>query len=65
MVSNRTESGDARSKRHRGTTMTYVGINVSLEASSVFVVDRNGKFVCESKIVSEPDALIAGKGAET
>jgi transposase len=37
----------------------YVGIDVSLEASSVCVVDVNGKIVCESKIASEPDALIA------
>jgi transposase len=59
MVSKRTESGDACSKHHRGTTMNYyVGIDVSLEASSVCVVDSNGKIVCESKIVSEPDALI-------
>jgi transposase len=36
----------------------YVGIDVSLEASSVCVVDSTGKIVCESKIVSEPDALI-------
>jgi transposase len=37
----------------------YVGIDVSLEDSSVCVVDGNGKIVCEGKIVSEPDALIA------
>jgi transposase len=37
----------------------YVGIDVSLEASSVCVVDGNGKVVCEGKIASEPDALIA------
>src|SRR5262245_17775089 len=37
----------------------YVGIDVSLEASSVCVVDGNGKIVCEGKIVSEPDGLIA------
>jgi transposase len=36
----------------------YVGIDVSLEASSVCVVDSTGKIVSESKIVSEPDALI-------
>src|SRR5215475_9871602 len=50
----------ARSKHRRGTTMNYyVGIDVSLEASSVCVVDSNGKIVCESKVRSEPDALIA------
>lgn len=37
----------------------YVGIDVSLEASSVCVVDGNGNIACEGKIVSEPDALIA------
>ena len=37
----------------------YVGIDVSLEASSVCVVDGNGKIIREGKIVSEPDALIA------
>jgi transposase len=36
----------------------YVGIDVSLEASSVCVVDGNGKTVCEDKIASEPDGLI-------
>jgi hypothetical protein len=37
----------------------YVGIDVSLEASSVCVVDANGKIVCEGKIVGESEALIA------
>jgi hypothetical protein len=37
----------------------YVGIDVSLEASSGCVVDRTGKIACEGKILSEPDALIA------
>jgi transposase len=37
----------------------YVGIDVSLEASSVCVVDGNGNIACEGKIDSEPDALIA------
>jgi transposase len=37
----------------------YVGIDVSLEASSVCVVDGTGKIVCEGKVASEPDALIA------
>src|SRR5215471_16036691 len=59
-VENQTESGEACSKHHRGTTMNhYVGIDVSLEASSVCVVDGNGNIVCEGKVASEPDALIA------
>ncbi len=37
----------------------YVGIDVSLEASSVCVVDVSGKIVCESKIGTEPETLIA------
>ena len=36
-----------------------VGIDVSLEASNVCVVDANGKIVREGKVTSEPDALIA------
>ena len=37
----------------------YVGIDVPLEASSLCVVDANGKIVREGKVASEPDALIA------
>jgi transposase len=36
----------------------YAGIDVSLEASSVCVVDGAGKIAREAKIASEPDALI-------
>jgi transposase len=36
----------------------YAGIDVSLECSSVCVVDGNGKIVREGKAASEPDALI-------
>ena len=37
----------------------YAGIDVSLEASSVCVVDGSGKIVREAKVSSEPEALIA------
>ena len=37
----------------------YVGIDVSLEYSSVCVVDGSGKIVCEAKLESEPAVLIA------
>src|ERR1700743_1945307 len=37
----------------------YAGIDVSLECSSVCVVDGNGKIVREAKVASEPEALIA------
>jgi transposase len=36
----------------------YAGIDVSLEASSVCVVDASGKIVREAKVASEPQALI-------
>jgi transposase len=37
----------------------YAGIDVSLEHSSVCVVDGSGKIVRESKVASEPEALVA------
>jgi transposase len=36
----------------------YAGIDVSLECSSVCVVDARGKIVREAKVASEPEALI-------
>src|SRR3954453_10395532 len=43
-------------KHHRGTAMDYyAGTDVSLEQSSVCVVDAAGKIVCEAKVASEPD----------
>ena len=36
----------------------YAGIDVSLELSSVCVVDASGKIVRESKVTSEPEALL-------
>jgi transposase len=40
----------------------YAGIDVSLEESSVCVVDSAGKIIREAKVLSEPDALIAWFG---
>ena len=37
----------------------YAGIDMSLERSSVCVVDAQGKIVKEAKISSEPAALVA------
>jgi transposase len=37
----------------------YAGIDVSLECSSVCVMDASGKIVREAKVASEPEALIA------
>ena len=49
----------ACSKHHRGTTIKhYADIDVSLERSSVRVVDATGRIVREAKIASEPEALV-------
>ena len=45
--------------RRRTATEHYAGIDVSLERSSVCVVDAQGKIVKEAKILSEPAALVA------
>src|SRR5256885_142448 len=58
-MASKTGVGFRRSKHHRGTTMDhYAGIDVSLECSSVCVVDASGKIVREGKVASEPAALI-------
>ena len=36
----------------------YAGIDVSLEQSSICVVDGTGRIVREAKVASEPEALI-------
>lgn len=41
----------------------YAGIDVSLECSSVCVVDASGKILREAKVASEPEALIAWFGS--
>jgi transposase len=36
----------------------YAAIDVSLELSSVCVVDGSGKIIRETKVASEPEALV-------
>src|SRR6476469_2271598 len=44
----------------KGTTMEYyAGIDVSLESSSLCVVDATGRIVREAKVASEPEILTA------
>lgn len=37
----------------------YAGLDVSLESTSVCVVEADGRVVREAKVASEPEALIA------
>src|SRR6202048_5024214 len=56
----RSQRDEPRSKHKGETTMNhYAGIDVSLECSSVCVVDANGKILREARVASEPEALIA------
>src|SRR3981081_725439 len=55
----RSRRDEPRSKHQGETTMDYyAGIDVSLECSSVCVVDASGKILREAKVTSEPEALI-------
>src|SRR5882672_9829938 len=55
----RSQRDEPRSKHRGETTMEhYAGIDVSLEYSSVCVVDASGKIIREAKVASEPEALI-------
>src|SRR5437764_5849294 len=45
--------------RWRTAVEHHAGIDVSLELSSVCVVDGRGKIVREAKVASEPDALVS------
>jgi transposase len=45
--------------RRRKAVEYFAAIDVSLELSSVCVVDGTGKIVCEKKVASEPKALVA------
>jgi transposase len=36
----------------------YAGLDVSLELTSVCIVDARGEIICEAKVPSEPEALI-------
>src|SRR5437762_12497056 len=60
----RSQRDEPRSKHQGETTMDhYAGIDVSLEYSSVCVVDASGKIVREAKVASEPEALMTWFGS--
>jgi transposase len=42
--------------------MYYAGMDVSLEETSIFIVDETGRIVKELRAASEPQALIAALG---
>src|SRR5437868_6097652 len=45
--------------RRRTAMEHYAGIDVSLELSSVCVVDAQGKIIKEAKVASDPEAVVA------
>jgi len=46
------------------TAMGYfAGLDVSLEETAICIVDDIGKIVCEARVASEPEALVAFFGA--
>ena len=50
--------GPKQHKRENSHMDYYAGIDVSLELSSVCIVDAAGKVVKESKVETHPDALV-------
>jgi hypothetical protein len=58
VCSNRSQALVSAPNIIEGTTMDhYGGIDVSLESSSLYIVDATGRVVREAKISSDPDAL--------
>ena len=37
----------------------YVGLDVSLKATSICVVDSDGHILCEGTVISDPEAIAA------
>ena len=52
-------TGPLASQHRRTAVENYAGIDVSLELTSVCVVDAKGKVVKETKVDSNPQALVA------
>jgi transposase len=38
-------------------SLLYAGVDVSLEMTSICVIDADGRMVCETKVVSEPETI--------
>src|SRR5512134_696476 len=58
MVSSTGSESIGPKHRRRTAVEHFAGIDVSLEQSSVCVVDAAGKIVREAKVASEPEALV-------
>src|SRR5262245_7975763 len=58
-----TESDRSAPNIVEGRPDYYAGIDVSLECSSVCIVDGSGRIVREEKVASEPETLIAWLGS--
>ena len=59
MLAQRAGPGGSGPAIWRATMEHHVGIDVSLELSSLCVLDAAGKVVREAKVPSEPEALVA------
>ena len=42
----------------------YAGLDVSLKEMSLCIVDGAGKIICETKVASEPEALVGSFSGE-
>ena len=47
------------SQEEHPMSLLYAGLDVSLDLTSICVVDADGCIVCEKKVLSEPEAITA------
>jgi hypothetical protein len=51
--------GGLKHQKEKRSMDHFAGLDVSVKATSVCIVDETGKIVREVKVASEPDALLA------